>query len=118
MLGWEFFISRQHVSAANTEKTVAFWKAGIGGTHWIDALVSEGRAADLGGNGYPLRYSVTAGVLLSVLRRGLPNHEGPPVIGDNYVMPKGWVGEGRVKLEILEAIPSDEVLLVEAWDQS
>lgn len=121
-LGWEFFVRRQDGAVAGgtgtATETLARWKAGLGGDKWLHDLVSEGLAANLGGNGYPNRFTVSAGVLVSVLAAGPPSHGGPPVIGDNYLLPGGWTGDARIDLEQLRHLDKDEALLVVAWDQS
>lgn len=122
MLGWYFCIYAQsdmltNQSAANTPK-LASWEAGIGGTEWLNDLVKLGQATENGGNGYPLRFSVSAGVLLSVLKVGLPKHDGILVIGDDYVLPSGWTGNAQIDFERLRRIDPNELLLVDAWDQS
>jgi hypothetical protein len=121
MLGWEFFIRRQDDEAHRATRstpTLARWQAGIGGTQWLDDLVSKGVAADLGGNGYPNRYTLPVGVVVSVLAGGLPRHSGPLVIGDDYVLPGGWTGNAQFDIAQLKSLDPNEILLVEAWDQS
>jgi hypothetical protein len=122
MLGWEFFVTRQvatsAVSDAAKEKSVASWRAGLGGTEWLDNLVSNGVAADLGGNGYPNLYKIPASALVAILGQGLPKHDGPLVIGDDYVTPGGWTGGAIIDAAVLQSIDANEDLLVEAWDQS
>lgn len=121
MLGWEFFIFRQGEDGrdyARWERALARWQAGWGGDEWLDDLVSQGAATDLGGNGYPNRYTVRAGALVAMLRDGLPKHDGPPVIGDDYFLPGGWTGNAKIDIARLESLDPIELLLVEAWDQS
>lgn len=122
MLGWEFFITRQTGTGAGTRKKdaplLASWLAGLGGTEWLNDLVTAGVAAHLDGNGYPSLYSVPAGALVEVLRHGLPKHVGPLVIGDDYVLPGGWTGDARIDLASLQSLIPNELLLVEVWDQS
>lgn len=122
MLGWEFFITRQTGTGASTPKEntplLASWLAGLGGTDWLNVLVTAGVAAHLGGNGYPSLYSIPAGALAEVLRHGLPKHDGPLVIGDDYVLPGGWTGDARIDLASLQSLTPNELLLVEVWDQS
>ena len=76
MLGWEFFIRRQNGIGTDTGQTnaplLASWMAGLGGTEWLDHLVSAGVAVHLDGNGYPSCYSIPAGALVEVLGHGLP----------------------------------------------
>lgn len=122
MLGWEFFITRQIRNGADAQKAneplLASWLAGVGGTKWLDDLVSAGVAIHLDGNGYPTRYSIPVGALIEVLSDGVPRHKGPLVVGDDYVLPGGWTGNARIDLVSLKSLASNELLLVEAWDQS
>lgn len=122
MLGWEFFIARQIGNGEDARRAeaplLASWMAGVGGTEWLDGLVSAGVATHLDGNGYPTRYSIPAGALVGVLGHGLPRHDGPLVIGDDYVLPGGWTGNAKVDLDGLQSLAPNELLLVEAWDQS
>ncbi len=123
MLGWHIFISRQALAKSpdnpeGTESTLASWEAGLGGLDWLDALVKEGRAVYLGGDGYPVRYTATAAGVVSKLSAGPPRHEGPLVFGEDYVMAGGWVGDVRVDQSRLAECSPDEELLIEAWDLS
>lgn len=122
MLGWEFFISRKGNSSTmrpnERGELLARWRASPGGTEWIDELVARGDAIGLGGNGYPIRYTVPVGVLAATLSKGLPKHEGPPTFGDDYFLPSGWTREVEINLSRLRSLDPQEVLEVEAWDQS
>ena len=122
MLCWEVFISTQASPARGavvaTEPALAIWLAGLGGTKWVDDLVAKGIAQDLGGDGYPDRFLVPAGVLLDVLACGPPKHPGPLATGDDYVLPSGSLGEARIDVARLRSLDPDSLLLVEAWDQS
>ena len=113
MLGWEIFVTRQ-----GSEAAVASWTTGVFGLKWLDQLVQEHRAVDLGGDGYPSRYSVAAGVLLPIITQGRPAYTSPLVIGEDYVMPSGWSGQVKLNKENIAACQPDEQLMVEVWDQS
>lgn len=112
MLGWEIFVFQ----VADNSSSIANWKTGVFGLRWIDELVTVGNAIDLEGNGYPNRYSIAAGVLLPIIQAGLPSNDSPLIIGDDYILSKGWNGE--LFLEKLANYPADEILIIEAWDQS
>lgn len=122
MLGWEFLVSRQRgdgdEDGTGAAPVLARWQAGLGGTKWLDDLVSKGVASDLGGDGYPIRYTVPAGILVAVLGEGPPKHGGPVVIGDDYILPGGWTGNVRIDIARMKELDPSEILLVEAWDQS
>jgi hypothetical protein len=122
VLGWEFFVTRSICAVDDCReengRSLASWRTGIGGTDWLDTLVSSGVATDLGGNGYPNRYGVPAGALLAIFSLGIPKFKSPPVIGDDYVQPSGWTAGVEIDIAALRAIDSKEILEVEAWDQS
>jgi hypothetical protein len=113
VLGWEVFVTRQ-----GSDASVANWKTSVFGLTWLDQLVEENRAVDLGGNGYPNRYSVAARVLLPIITGTLPANASPLVVGEDYVMPAGWSGVAELNAHNVAACHPDEQLLVEVWDQS
>jgi hypothetical protein len=122
VLGWGIFIYRQ-IAAADTSARerrplIGKWEAGLGGLDWLDALVADGRASSFGGDGYPMRYSVSAAVLRSSLESGPPRQSGPLVIGDDYIAPGGWMGEVTIERAALGECPPAEELMIEAWDLS
>ena len=119
MLGWDVMVLRPELrSTGKPECLLARWTTGVFGLEWLDDLVKEGRAIDLGGNGYPNRYSVTLDAVLPILRRGLPANDSPVVIGDDYVLPQGWNGKLEMNAAELVDCSNDESLVIEAWDQS
>lgn len=116
MLGWEVFIFRS--AEAKSEDLIVRWQTSVFGLKWLDQLVKDGYASDLGGNGYPCKYSVTAGVLLPIITAGLPSNNSPLVIGNDYVLPEGWSGDIAWNREATLACQPDDILTIEAWDQS
>jgi hypothetical protein len=122
MLGWQIDIHRQVPGESpenpTKESLLATWTTSLGGLDWLDVLVKEGKAVDLGGNGYPCRYTATAANVLPKISSGPPHHKGSLVIGDNYVLPGGWVGKARIDHSKISQCLPDEQLIIEAWDQS
>jgi hypothetical protein len=116
MLGWKIYITQE--SSTDKSKSLMSWSSGIGGLDWLDQLVKDGLAQDLGGNGYPCKYSAKAGVILSKIAPLLPNYAGKFAIGDDNVLvgEKHW--EIRVNQPKIDACSPDETLLIEAWDES
>jgi hypothetical protein len=56
---YEFVEGMDITSISNHNEALATWTSGgFDGLDWIDNLVSEGKAEDLGGNGYPDYYKV------------------------------------------------------------
>lgn len=99
MLGWQIIIRKE-----SAETSLASWTAGLGGTEWLDALVRENKAKNLGGNGYPNSYSAKGNEILPLL---MP--ESIKAVGG---------GNPRLKIDQIESCSADETLIVEAWDQS
>ena len=117
VLGWYVLVFRKGADAPK-QLPLALWETGVFGLEWLDDLVKAEKAVNLGGDGYPKCYSITAGVLLPVLAKGLPSNRSPLVIGDDYLLPPGWNGQLELDLAALSACPTDETLFIEAWDQS
>ena len=120
MLGWDVQVFRRHESRpdATGELPLASWQTGVSGLRWLDDLVQRGQAVDLGGNGYPNRYSIAANVLIPIISAGLPANDNPVVIGDDYFLPKGWSSKVKLNRQKIAECPAEAQLLVEAWDQS
>ena len=119
-LGWEILVKRTETINSPSVGTVllARWRVGLRGIEWLDGLVADGLADLVASNcGYPRRYEVKAAVLEAVLR------DGPPAAGSTPRDRKSWTAEyGGVRdLEInrdeLESL-HEEVVIVDAWDQS
>lgn len=49
MLGWKIYITKE--SDADNSKSLVSWCTGIGGLDWLDQLVKDGLAQDLGDEG-------------------------------------------------------------------
>ena len=118
MLGWQVFVSRQSELKSAKENLVAEWKTSVSGLDWLDELVKEKKAAYLYGNGYPDWYFVKAGILLPIITVGLPANNSPVVIGDDYILPKKWSGDIVWNHDAVLACGKNDLLIVEAWDQS
>ena len=89
------------------------------GLDWIDRLVQQGLAKFESGNGYPTRYRSTAAAVLPAFHDGQPpEHRGLDVIGDDYFMRAGWVGEFTQHSERIAMCSSTDQIVIEAWDQS
>ena len=115
MLGWQVIVKR---GADNVGQSLASWTTGLGGLFWLDELVKQGLAQDLGGNGYPNKYSGQASIILPKLVPSLPNFEGKAVIGDGYVLDGGESWEVKINQPKIDACLPQELLLIEAWDLS
>jgi hypothetical protein len=125
MLGWHIAVYRQENGgerpAAFEEprgERIAVWQTRLGGCRWIDRLAEQGHAIDLGGNGYPNRYTATAKHLLPVITAGPPDARERWVAGADDVLTEKWDGTTVVDSQRAAACRPDEWLLIEAWDES
>lgn len=125
MLGWHISVFRQadggSLPAGNDTREgarLAVWQAGLDGIDWLRDLVAVGKAVDLGGNGYPFRFSAPAAHLMPRIL------EGPPFAHSVWIVPAGsvtteqWAGRTMIDCEQSAACPPDEWLLVVVWDES
>lgn len=125
MLGWHISVYRQHpvstqpaAASASEGPRVAVWQADVWGLRWLKDLVKEGEAIDLGGNGYPCRYTAPAKVIFP---RILPQPPNENVIWQKDpwdIVDERWLGRTEIDHPAAEACSPDEWLLIEAWDES
>ena len=124
MLGFEIFVYRMDLlqglpAAASKEPArLARWRVNLYGLDWLDALVQEGKAQFQGNAGYPERYTIAAKYVIPVLLGGVPRSRSPLVIGDDYVMPPNWIGDVELHEDRIAACPAEQLLRIDAWDQS
>ena len=122
MLGYEIeiykFTDGMDITSNKIDKPILVrWSAGgFGGLDWIDNLVSEAKAKDLGGNGYPLYYKAKAQFILEALALDVPKNKDQTIIGDDYVMPSDWRSD--IDTSKIAKCDPDQQLIVEAWDLS
>jgi hypothetical protein len=125
MLGWHISVYRQTdggASPATFESAegprLAVWQADWHGLDWLLELAKSGKAIDLGGSGYPCRFTATAEHLIPQFV------ERPPRAYDNWLLGAGdvvtdkWEGKTVVDGAAAAQCRPDEWLLVEAWDES
>ena len=80
VLGWHVRVFRQvgggdepaGADAWVKGARVAVWQTRLGGLSWIEGLVTQDRAIDLGGNGHPNRDTARARDLLPPIETGPP----------------------------------------------
>lgn len=96
------------------------WQTGIGGLDWLIELAKQGKAVDLGGNGYPSRFTARAEILVPHIVTGaFPANETWVIPEGSYIPdPEAYVGKTRVEKEAAQECRPDEWLLVEVWDES
>jgi hypothetical protein len=115
MLGWEVIVKKE--SDADGQSLI-IWSTGFDGLSWLDELVKEGLAQDLGGNGYPNKYSGQASIILPKIVPSLPSYQGKVVIGDDYVLKGGENWAIKINQPKIDTCKPEELLIIEAWDGS
>lgn len=127
MLGFMIHVCRtaddSQPASANTprqgQQLLAMWQCKLRGLDWLDALVNEGHAIDLGGDGYPLRYTAQAKHVLPKITDGEPPHANPRWLHGEGDIVQGYEHrKTQRKDEAIAACPPDAWLLIEAWDES
>jgi hypothetical protein len=125
MLGWHISVYRQTdgggapATAESAEGSrVAVWQTGTEGLDWLKELVSEGKAVDLGGNGYPSRFTATAEVLIQRIVDGPPGARDQWLVDAGDIVTDKWVGKTMVDGAVASQCAADEWLIVKAWDES
>ena len=125
MLGWNIGVFKQtdggllpgRVDSALGER-LAVWQTGVRGLDWLSELVEAGDAIDLGGDGYPLRYTAQAQVLTAPIVDGPPEAHTVWVYERGDILGDAWAGKAVIDHSVLDGCESTEWLLVEAWDES
>lgn len=126
MLGWHVSVYRKTRGGRRPAKfgsragaLLAQWQGGLGALSWLDELVRTGQATDLGGNGYPVRYTLRCELARPVVLAG------PPEAREQWVFDAGdvidsslWRGRTHVDVEAFASVSASEWLIVEAWDES
>ncbi|MCX4545920.1 hypothetical protein [Streptomyces sp. NBC_01565] len=87
---------------------LASWDVGLFGLDWLTALVQDGKARQLSGDGYPNRYTARAADVLPLLAHGVPPNADPHFDPGRMILHQDRVA----------ACPADQVLTIDAWDQS
>ena len=78
-LGWHISVYRQQNDGSSPASfgagqgpRLAVWQTGLDGLRWLDDLVKQKNAIDLGGNGYPIEYTAMAGHIIPRIRDDPP----------------------------------------------
>jgi hypothetical protein len=125
MLGFHISVYRQADgggSPATFEtpegRRVAVWQTGLFGLDWLDALVKEGKAINLGVQQLAGRYTAQAEHLLPGLLAGPPGAKEIWSSGPYDILTEKWDGKTVIDQAEAAACRPDEWLLVQAWDES
>jgi hypothetical protein len=103
---------------AQWEMLLLFGKPVWGGVEWLDDLVKQGSAIDLGGNGYPTWYTAKAKHLLPFISANPPLARDTWRYEPNDVLLPAWHGKTKIDSSAIALCRDDEWLVVEAWDES
>ncbi len=114
---YEFVEGVDITSISNDNEALAAWTSGgFGGLDWIDSLVSESKAENLGGHGYPYYYKAKAQVVLKALTADAPKNKGQTIVDDENVMSADW--RSKIDTSAIAKLRPNQQLLIEAWDLS
>ncbi len=97
---------------------LAVWQTGLYGLRWIDELVAQHKAIDLGGNGYPLQYTAQASEIIPRLRGEIPEARSVWAADPGDILLPEWLGRTTRDEKTMDACRPDEWLIIEAWDES
>src|ERR1700733_12845978 len=121
MLGWHISVYRQTdggMAPASMSSPkgarLAVWQAPVSGLGWLDSLVEAGNALDIGGNGYPNRYTAPARFLVPSIINGPPEARMTWVSDPSDIVGENWGKTIIDKASVAKCSP-DEWLLVEFW---
>lgn len=124
MTGWWFGVFRLTdggaVPATPTSELgvrVAEWQSGSNGKRWLDHLSEAGKVIDLGGDGYPYRYTIQAGVLAPYFTGGIPEVRERWAVDPGDIVTKEWKGKTTIREHVLNECRLGEWLMIEAWDE-
>jgi hypothetical protein len=97
---------------------LAVWQAGWRGLHWIDELVKARKAINLGGDGYPCRYTLTAEHVIAQIAQSPPEARTTWAYDATDIITEKWEGKTAIDHGALDRCRPNEWLLIEAWDES
>ncbi len=114
---YEFVEGMDITSISNDNEALATWTSGgFDGLDWINDLVSDAKAEDLDGEGYPFYYKVKAQVVLQELATDTPKNEGQIIMDDKNIMSSDW--QSKIDISEIKKLKSNQQLVIEAWDLS
>jgi len=123
VLGWNISVYRleqgavRATTASLTSARLAVWQTGLDGLDWIDELVKQNKAINLGGNGYPCRFTATAEHLLPHFVNGALEAHSRRSFEASGMLMEGWEDTTAIDQTAIAACRSDEWLLLVAWDE-
>lgn len=125
MLGWHISVYRTPADAHPPASTntpartrIGVWQTGLGGLDWIDALIQSGKGRQTKAGGYPNSYLIAASHIVPVILEGPPEARSVWLCEPGAVLNDKWVGKTMIDEVAVKQCATDELLLVEAWDES
>lgn len=108
----------QRDAGPDVQSELARWETDVGGLRWIDQLVPQGKAKQLLFAGYPLRFTAAARDVLPLIASGPPVYEGLLRQRGNVMTKEGWNGPATMDQAKIADCPPEQILTIDAWDQS
>ena len=126
MMCWNISVYRQDndgASPATSESQhssrIAIWQTKFySDINWLKDLAKEGKAIDLGGDGYPNRFTATAE---HIVPRIIPEPPGARAVwglDEGDCVTEEWEGRTVVDAALARQCRFDEWLLIVVWDES
>ncbi len=123
MLGWHISVYRQNPPSKEPALwefavggKIAVWSTGLDGMDWLKDLEKNGDGVDLGGDGYPYKFTIPAKALTSYLDLLRPDS---PLwkrgLADDVFIRRH---EGVVNIESLNDCDPDDWLMIRVCDLS
>lgn len=97
---------------------LAVWQTHFSGLRWLDELVKAKKVIDLGGGGYPDRWTAKAEILFPFIREEPPEAHTTWMREDSDVVLDFWAGKTEIDREAIDQCRFGEWLVIEAWDES
>ena len=124
-LGWHISVYRQQNDGSSPASfgaghgaRLAVWQTGLGGLDWLDDLVKQQNAIDLGGNGYPIEYTAMAAHIIPRIRDEPPEAKAVWSFDAGDIITPQWLGKTTRDPQTMAACRPDEWLIIRAWDES
>ena len=122
MLGWHINIFKTEVKkfiaydATTTELRIASWSTGEAGLDWLKKLAQSKRIQELGGNGYPYRFSAKAFEIIPIIKTG---YSISSELSNSYEYVFQEYERRTLKIDPTKfnGCSLQDQLLIEAWDQ-
>ena len=125
MLGWHVSVCKQSQGgdkppefATPVGARLAVWQTNWMGLDWLHKLVEQSRALDLGGNGYPNRFTAPARTIGPVLLDGPPHANLRWVSDADDITGPDWEGRTTLDHEAIRRCDPAHWLVIVSWDES